>query len=215
MAYKPRIALGFSLAAASLLIAGGLSLAEGPAAPPQAADAGPPPDVDHTPPPEAAQPKETDLSIPLRSRAEISVAEMNDQVKKYFEKMDETLKRMLQLQEIARKEKDVIKLNCVSDKLAQLKQLMNIADTANTNLQEAIARKDDDARYHEFGRITIAQQQAQALGSEAENCVGEDLTFVGPTQVTTEEPDLPDDPTVVIAPDFPVVEPLPVASPQA
>jgi hypothetical protein len=38
---------------------------------------------------------------------------------------------------------------------------------------------------------------------------------VGPTQITVDEPVLPDDPTVIIGPDFPVVEPLPVASPQA
>jgi hypothetical protein len=120
-----------------------------------------------------------------------------------------------QLQEVARKEKDVIKLNCVNDKLLQLKQLMNIADQARTNLEEAIARKDEEARYHEFGRITIASQQAQVLGSEAENCVGEDLTFLGPTQVIVDEPELPDDPTVPVGPDFPIVEPLPVASPQA
>ena len=164
------------------------------------------------PPPEKP-PAEVD--VPLRARAEISVEEMLAQVGKYQEKLNETLRRMVQLQEVARKEKDVIKLNCVNDKLAQLKQLMNIADQARTNLEEAIARKDEEARYHEFGRITIASQQAQVLGSEAENCVGEDLTFLGPTQVIVDEPELPDDPTVPVGPDFPIVEPLPVASPQA
>jgi hypothetical protein len=196
-------------------VAGGLTLAEGPAPPAASPDAGVG-DVDHDQPPPEAQPDPaTNLSIPVRARAQISVAEMNEQVEKYFQKMDEILKRMVDLQEIARREKDVIKLNCVNDKLLQLKQLMNIADQAKTNMQEAIARGDEDSRYHEFGRITIAQQQAQALASEAENCVGEDLTFLGPTQVIIEEPELPDDPTVVIGPDFPVVEPLPVASPQA
>jgi hypothetical protein len=211
--------LGISVVVASL-VAGGLTLAEGPAPPAPAPDAGVAEpekrDADHEPPPAAAAGStETDLSIPLRSRAQISVPEMTDQIQKYFAKMDEFLKRMVQLQEVARREKDVIKLNCVNDKLLQLKQLINIADQANTNLQEAVARGDDDSRYHEFGRITIAHQQAQALASEAENCVGEDLTFIGPTQVTVDEPVLPDDPTVVIGPEFPVVEPLPVASPQA
>ena len=90
-----------------------------------------------------------------------------------------------------------------------------LADTAQQNLQDAIARNDEEARYHEFGRLTIIHQQAGALASEAENCVGEDLTFLGPTEVLVTEPELPDNPTLVTGPDFPIVEPLPVASPQA
>jgi hypothetical protein len=153
-----------SLATATLLGAG-LTLAQ---------DAGTPAgDPDHQPPPAPAQPDLT--TAPLVKRAEISVSEMTGKVKEYFEKMDEILARMAELQEIARKEKDVIKLNCVTDKIAQHKELAAIADQANTNLQEAIARKDEDSRYHEFSRITIAHQQAQALAAEAENCVGEDL----------------------------------------
>ena len=102
----------------------------------------------------------------------------------------------------------------VNDKLLQLKQLQNIGDQAHNNMQEAIVRGDEDARYHEFGRITIAYQQAQVLSSEADNCIGEDLTFLGQTSVTVEEPNIPEDPTIQQGPDFPVVEPLPVASPQ-
>lgn len=162
----------------------------------------------------ADHPAPADVDVPMRARANISVADMNQQTLAYIEKMNDGLKHMIPLQEIARREKDVIKLNCVNDKLLQLKQLLNIADQAKTNLDEAIARGDEDARYHEFGRVTIALQQAQVLVTEAENCIGEDLAFLGPTQVTVEEPNTPDDPTIVPGPDFPVVEPLPVASPQ-
>jgi hypothetical protein len=221
MKYNPGKFLGVSVILASL-VAGGLGLAEGPApqASPASPDAGVPEgqgdgDKDHDRPPNVATPAaEGDLTVPLRSRAEISVAEMNQQVQVYFDKMDDTLRRMVQLQDVARKEKDVIKLNCVNDRLQQLKQLMNIADQARTNMLEAIARGDEEARYHEFGRITIAQQQAQALATESENCIGEDLSFIGPTRVSVEEPVMPDDPTAEIGPDFPIVEPLPVASPQ-
>jgi hypothetical protein len=165
----------------------------------------------------AQEARDAEIDVPLRARAEITVEEMLAQAGKYQERMNEVLRHTVELQEVARKEKDVIKLNCVNDKLAQLKQLINIADQARANLEEAIARKpvDEEGRYHEFGRITIAQQQAQALGADAENCVGEDLTFLGPTQVTVDEPQLPDDPSVPVGPEFPVVEPLPVASPQA
>src|SRR5438045_7513795 len=99
---------------------------------------------------------------------------MTQQANDYQAKMNDILKRMVQLQEIARRQKDVIRLNCVNDKLLQLKQLQNIGDQAHNNMQEAIVRGDEDARYHEFGRITIAYQQAQVLSSEADNCIGEE-----------------------------------------
>jgi hypothetical protein len=168
-----------------------------------------------TPPaPPAEEPPAADVDVPMKARANIPVAAMTQQVEVYFQQLEDTLDRMVQLQGLARREKDVIKLNCVGDKLLQLKQLTNIAQQAKTNLQEAIARGDEDARYHEFGRITVASQQGRVMGSEAESCIGEDLSFVGPTQVDVTEPALPDDPTVTVPPDFPIVEPLPVASPQ-
>jgi hypothetical protein len=150
--------------------------------------------------------------VQLEKREEMSTSDMTDRTRKRIEKMNESLKHVVGLQEIARKQKDVIKLNCVNDKLLQVKQLLNIADAASTNMQEAIARRDEDSRYHEYGRVNIAAQQTQSLATESENCIGEELTFLGPTQVTVEEPELPEDPDH--GPPFPAVEPLPVASPK-
>ena len=163
------------------------------------------------PPPKP--PAEGEVDVPMRTRAVISPAEMTNQAADYQHKMQEILRRIVQLQEVARKNKDVIKLNCVNDKLLQVKQLMNIADQAITNMQEAIARNDDEGRYHEFGRVTIAHQQVSVLGTEAENCIGEDLSFLGPTEVTVESPEEPEDPTQPADPEIPEVEPPPMASP--
>jgi hypothetical protein len=167
------------------------------------------------PPPANGLPPKADVNVPMRVRANISVADMTQQGNEYLAKMNDIVKRMVQLQEIARRQKDVIRLNCVNDKLLQLKQLQNIADQARNNMQEAIARGDEDSRYHEFGRITIAYQQGQVLSNEADNCIGEDLTFLGQTTITVEEPNVPEDPTLQQGPDFPIVQPLPVASPQS
>ncbi|MFH0902082.1 MAG: hypothetical protein V2A73_15740 [Pseudomonadota bacterium] len=147
--------------------------------------------------------------------AAMTPQQMLAQASEYTTKMQEFMKRVIQLQEVARRNKDVIKLNCVNDKLLQVKQLLNIAESANINLQEAIARNDEDTRHHEFGRITIAYQQATVIGTEAENCIGEDLTFLGPTTVTVEQPASSADD--MGAPehdmDYPPVEAPPVASP--
>jgi hypothetical protein len=150
---------------------------------------------------------------PTKKRASISPNDMVEQANVYMTKMKDALKRVIHLQELTRRQKDVIKLNCVNDKLLQVKQLLNIAESANTDLSEAIARNDEEGRYHQFGRITIAHQQVTTLAGEAENCVGEDISFLGPTEVTVDKPDEPDDPTIEPVPQFPFVDPPPVASP--
>lgn len=153
------------------------------------------------------------VDVPLRKRAEISSRDMAKQATSILSGMKETLQHVVKQQEQAKKLRDVIKVNCVADKLLQIKQLVNIGESANTNLQEATAREDEESRYHEFGRITIAGQQVAVLRSEADNCIGVDLTFMGPTQVVVETPNEPEDPTLPSEPTFPVVEPPPVASP--
>ncbi|MFM9469817.1 hypothetical protein ACKI1K_44555, partial [Streptomyces scabiei] len=91
---------------------------------------------------------------------------------------------IVQLQELAKKQKDIIKLNCTNDKLLQVKGHLALTDQAMANLNEAMAKADDDARKHEFTRVTILYQKVLVLGTEAENCIGEDLSYVGATTVT-------------------------------
>ncbi len=167
-------------------------------------------------PPEHQTPAELPAADPdaPRARPRMTVAEMTQQVEATFERLAEIEKRMGQLRDVARREKDVIRLNCVADKMLQLGELREIAEQARLRLQEAVAAGDEEGRYHELSRVTVAGQQAQVLGGEGEACIGEDLTFIGATEVDVDEPALPDDPTVSAPPDFPVVEPLPVASPQ-
>ena len=44
-------------------------------------------------------------------------------------------------------------------------------------------------------KVVIAEQQVTVLAGEAEACIGEELVFLGPTEVEVDEPDHPDDPT--------------------
>jgi len=144
----------------------------------------------------------------------LSPTDMVAQSKEFMTKMQAVLSRVVQLQEVARKQKDIIKLNCVNDKLVQVKGNMNVAETATTSLHESIARNDEAQRQHEFTRISLTNQKVQVLGTEAENCIGEDLTYVGQTDVKVEiDPTIPEaDPTRDVIPP-PVIERPPVASP--
>ena len=175
------------------------------------------PDTAGAPPPGAAgvtPPGETDISV--RQKPTLNPQEMMGQARQYQQGMNQVLSRIQTLQESARRQKDIIKLNCVADKLVQTRVNVNIADQAMTALQEHVARSDEGGRTHEFTRLTIINQKVVVLGAEAENCIGEDLSFVGATRVDVDvDPSIPvDDPTQPPAP-IPVFDRPPPDRPPA
>jgi hypothetical protein len=147
-----------------------------------------------TPAPEA--PDASTATAPAGQQARLSVEEMQAQVATYQMQNREAARRVEQLRAIARKEKDVIKLNCVNDKAVQIKATLNIVDEAAASLEVAIMGRDEEARYHEFTKITISSEKARQLRDEADGCVGDELSYVGDTVVEVNRPEIPDDPTL-------------------
>ena len=156
-------------------------------------------------------PEPADISV--GQTPTLSVQEMNAQAREYQQNMASVLKRIHTLEETARKQKDIIKLNCVINKQTEAKVNASIAEQATASLQENVARGDEGGRIHEFTRLTIINQKISVLGAEAENCIGEDLSFVGATRVDLEiDPNIPrDDPTQPAVPSTPIERP-PAAS---
>ena len=144
-------------------------------------------------PPSAGGP--ADVSV--KQRPTLTPEEMVNQSRDYAKSMNEVLKRIQVLQDQAKREKDIIRLNCVTDKVVQVRVNISIAEQSIASLQEAVTRNDEGERVHEFTRLTIVNQKVQVLGAEAENCIGEDLSFVGATKVDVEiDPNIPQyDPT--------------------
>lgn len=146
--------------------------------------------------PAESSPEETaPVTAPSEKAVTLTPSEMQGESEAHVKKMQDTLRRVVELQQLARKQKDVIKLNCVNDKLLQVKQLLNIAEAGRTNLIESIAQSDNAGSSHQFSQITIAKEKTSGLGDEAEGCIGEELIFLGPTEVDVNEPIIPDDPT--------------------
>jgi hypothetical protein len=166
------------------------------------------------PAPSAPPPAGGDVDISVKQRPTLTPQEMLGQGKEYFKAMNDTLAHIQTLQQTARRQKDIIKLNCVTDKLVQAKVNVNIAEQAMTSLQETISRSDEGGRTHEFTRLTIVNQKVLVLGTEAENCIGEDLSFVGATRVDVEiDPNIPTtDPTTPPTPSIDVSRPPPASN---
>jgi hypothetical protein len=142
------------------------------------------------------------VELSVKQKAELTPQETVAQARDYQQQMATVIHGIQGLQETARRQKDIIKLNCVTDKLIQAKVNANIADQASASLQDNVARGDDAGRQHEFTRLTILNQKVQVLRTEAENCIGEDLSFVGAARVDVEtDPSIPRlDPTIAPTP---------------
>ncbi len=75
--------------------------------------------------------------------------------------------------EEARSTKDVVKLNCVNEKLTRIKGLLRISEQSDVQLQESVAKKETDSSKQEFIKISIAGQKVEQLHAEIEQCIGQ------------------------------------------
>jgi hypothetical protein len=121
----------------------------------------------------------------------LSLADIQLRVRQLHDQTRADARHIQHLQQIARREKDVIKLNCVNDKLVQVKPQMNIADIAETELESA----NDMTRVGVFENITQAAENVRRLREEADQCIGERIQSGGDSSNTFTGPDAPDDPT--------------------
>ncbi len=166
------------------ILIGGVAIAQGAAQPEDKGTATPP-----------AQPEKgtegSNLSDPEKiRRSSEAVAKMRGALKTVLVKLEE-----------ARNSKDVVKLNCVNEKLTQIKGLLRISEQSDIALQEAVAKKESATSEHEYTKVSIAVVKVNQLSAEAEECIGQ-LAFRTDENATTEveEPDdLPKgDPTLLV-----------------
>lgn len=152
---------------------------------------------------------------PGSQASEISPAQQRARATQYLTEINTIKRRVRQLASRAREQKDLIKLNCLNDKLLQIRGSQRLAEQSDGQLTDAIRRGDDEGRHHEFSKLTIIYQKVTVLGQEAEACVGDEISYVGETQVTVEiDPTVEGqgDPTEVPPDPLPAVRP-PIASP--
>ena len=133
--------------------------------------------------------------------------EVQTRVQVFVEQTRADARHMQHLQALARKEKDVIKLNCVNDKLVQVKPEMNIIDSGVAELESAT----DANRMQVFEGISTAAENVRRLREEADQCIGEPVQTGGDSSNSFTGPTAPDDPTKGF--NGPELEPPAYASP--
>ncbi|MEO1228222.1 MAG: hypothetical protein AAFZ18_04890 [Myxococcota bacterium] len=116
----------------------------------------------------------------------VSLEDKKERVEEMLVTERKTLGRVVQLLAEARSSKDIVQLNCVNEKLIQVKGLLKISEKASLEMYEAIASGADDLINHEYTKVAVAHQKSQVLSAEAEQCVGESSVYAGDTDVDVE-----------------------------
>jgi len=103
--------------------------------------------------------------------------------------------------EVARAARDVVKTLCLNDKLSQIDVANRSARDRQSALQAAVQRSDAELANHEFTILTVLRQRVEQLTAEANQCIGEEMTFLGKTEVAVQiDTNLPDTDTTQFPP---------------
>jgi hypothetical protein len=168
----------------------------------------------------AQQPASTSAAPPSPSpqlgferRPQLSPQEEQAQADAILSRMTQAAATVRRQLDTARQARDVVKSLCLSDKLSQIDVAARSAKDRQAALQAAAQRNDVELSNHEFTMLTVLRQRTEQLTAEANQCIGEDLAFVGQTQVETEYPQglPPDDVTQYPATDPPLVYVPPIS----
>jgi hypothetical protein len=133
-----------------------------------------------------------DAVIEATLKVKLTVPEMQAKIAELDKKSEEDQRHVVRLQIVARKDKDVIRLNCINDKLLQIKALRNLIEAAKDDFEGAVASASADEQQHQFTKVTISSENVRV---EANACAGEIVSYVGKTIVDWTGPDIPDDPS--------------------
>ena len=146
---------------------------------------------------------------PALSRANLTPDETRVAARQATDKMEDTLRRSVEISNLARKQKDIIRIDCLTNNQKLIKGFIEMSNGAIAKLNEEIAKNNAEGIAHEYTRVKIIAQKVSVLSTEAENCIGEDLTYTGSLKVTVLiDPSIPPgDPTDTGLPGLPTGRP--------
>lgn len=102
-------------------------------------------------------------------------------------KINAASNRVRHLLDDARKNspKDIVKLTCLQDKLAQIEISLDSAKKRASSLKSAHAAGNKDLANHEYTMLTTLRTRSEQLDAEANQCIGEEIGFPGEHKIST------------------------------
>jgi hypothetical protein len=144
---------------------------------------------------------------------DLTPQQMLTQARGFLPAMDRAAVGVRRQLQAAREQKDVVKALCLNDKLNQIDLATRTATDRVSGLEAGVTANDTERSKHQYTVILVLRDRVNTLVSEANQCIGEDVGFVGESNVTMEiDGDIPPiDPSDF--PNDPIVSQPPVVSP--
>jgi hypothetical protein len=135
-----------------------------------------------------------EAEVEVGRRAAVTPQEQLAEAARIDERGEQISRRVMAMLDEARRERDIIRVTCLNDKLTQINAHRRTLESRRNNLQEAVDTADDSRRNHEFTVITVLSQHFRTLEQEANSCIGQDIFETGTTRVVTDiDPDVPEE----------------------
>lgn len=132
-------------------------------------------------------------AVAEHSSADLSPAEQVERAKELvsgIERAAQSIQRQLQA---ARKDRDVVRVLCLNDKLNQVDVAQRSAQDRIGALDAAAQRQDGDRARHEYTVLWVLAERVRTLVGEANQCIGEETGYIGEAEVSVSiDPNLPD-----------------------
>jgi len=140
----------------------------------------------------------------LEQEAVLSPAQQRAWAGEQAQDMEELATRLQALLDDARRDRDIIKVTCLNDKLTQLGANIRSFQGRIDQHEAAVREGNEELRDHLYRLMVILEQRTQNLRLEAEACVGESDVVFGRTSVEVDVDSriTDDDPTLVPPVDF-------------
>lgn len=123
-----------------------------------------------------------DAEVGNRRVANLSGADQLRESTSTLDSITASRRRVSDLLDRARTDRDIIKVNCLNDKLTQVDVTLRSAREHQELLQNSVSLNNDGQRNHEFQLMNIFRSRSEALETEARQCIGEETGTFDPTR---------------------------------
>jgi hypothetical protein len=127
----------------------------------------------------------TQGEIGVAARAAVTPEEQLRAANDIARRANQLAERLSKVLDEARREKDIMRANCVNRKLTEVNANTRNIDQRMRSLRDAAAAGDEARRGHEFTVLTVLNQKLEQLDQEAAQCLGQSVYEPGASQIVT------------------------------
>ena len=127
--------------------------------------------------------QETGVGGQLEQSSSTTPKEKKDFSTAALAEMQAAAKSVSKLLEQAEKEKDIVKIQCLTKKKAGIQALVEVSESSALSMEQALAEGDSQRADHEFRKVAVALSKVRQFLAEADACVGDAGAAPGVTEV--------------------------------